>query len=185
VGELPRARADPTLPCVPPLVTGEWSFRIASEVVASPARVWSVISTFDGVNDELAPWLHMTAPRSVSRLTPETVPLGEKLFRSWILAFGVLPIDWDDLVLRRIEPERGFLETSTLLSHSEWRHERILTAITATTEAAGCLIEDRISGRPRVPGTGIFLAAVLRAVFRHRHRRLRRRFGVPAERRSW
>ena len=50
--------------------------------------------------------------------------LGERLFRSWILLFGVLPIDYDDITLVSIEPGRGFHERSSMLSMRVWEHER-------------------------------------------------------------
>jgi hypothetical protein len=35
---------------------------IASELPARPEAVWSRVASFEGVNDELRPWLRMTAP---------------------------------------------------------------------------------------------------------------------------
>jgi hypothetical protein len=36
---------------------------------------------------------------------------------------------------------------------------------------------DRLSFEPRLPGSGPLLERIIGATFRHRHRRLRRRFG--------
>jgi hypothetical protein len=38
-------------------------------------------------------------------------------------------------------------------------------------------VSDRLSFEPRLPGSGPLLERFIRATFRHRHRRLRRRFG--------
>lgn len=126
----------------------------------------------EGVNDELAPLLRMTHPADVDQLNPDNVPLGERLFRSWVLLFGVVPFDYDDLVLVRVEPGRGFLERSTMLSQRSWEHERTLE-----DAPGGCRVTDRIRFEPRLPLIGRPLRPLLRRFFRHRHRRLRRRFG--------
>jgi hypothetical protein len=79
-----------------------------SIVAASPEAVWERVSTFEGVNDELRPLLRMTVPARVRALDPSEVVLGERIFRSWVLLFGVLPIDFDYLTLFALEPGRGF-----------------------------------------------------------------------------
>ena len=142
-----------------------------SVLAAAPEAVWARVSTFEGVNYELAPLLRMTAPSSVRSLDPSEVVLGERIFRSWILLLGFVPIDYDDLTLVAIEPGRGFHERSRMLSMRVWEHERSLEP-----SAAGCRIRDRLGFEPRVPGTGALLERIVRAMFRHRHRRLRRRF---------
>src|SRR4051794_37088654 len=119
-----------------------------SVLAASQAKVWERVSTFEGINDELRPVLRMTAPARVRLLDPAEVVLGERLFRSWVLLFGVLPIDYDDLTLIALEPGRGFHERSRMLSMRVWEHERTLEP-----DGAGCLVRDRLSFEPRLPGT--------------------------------
>jgi ligand-binding SRPBCC domain-containing protein len=148
------------------------SVQLESRLPASPEAVWERVSTFEGVNDELGPVLRMTAPASVRALDPADVVLGERIFRSWVLLFGVLPIDYDDLTLIALEPGRGFHERSRMLSMRVWEHERTLTA-----DGSGCVVRDRLGFEPRLPGMGPLLERVIRATFRHRHKRLRRRFG--------
>jgi ligand-binding SRPBCC domain-containing protein len=143
-----------------------------SLVPASPDTVWGRVSTFEGINDELGPVLRMTAPARVRALEPSEVVLGERIFRSWVLLFGVLPIDYDDLTLVSLEPGRGFHERSRMLSMRVWEHERTLEP-----DGAGCLVRDRLSFEPRLPGMGSLLERIVRATFRHRHSRLRRHFG--------
>ena len=141
-------------------------------MAAPPDAVWAHVSTFEGINDELRPLVRMTAPASVRALEPADVVLGERIFRSWVLLFGVLPIDYDDLTLVALEPGRGFHERSRMLSMRIWEHERWLSP-----DGAGCRVLDRLSFEPRLPGMGPLIARFIRATFRHRHKRLRRRFG--------
>ena len=89
----------------------------------------------EGINDELAPLLRMTVPRGLDRLDLHGLGPGP-LGRSWLLLFGLIPVDYDQLGLERIEPGRGFLERSTMLSQRLWEHER-------TIEPAGGRLHDR------------------------------------------
>jgi ligand-binding SRPBCC domain-containing protein len=148
-------------------------FEVRSRLDATPRNVWDRITTPAGINAELMPLFRMTIPRGLTRLDPAEIEIGQPLGRSWILLFGILPIDYDDLMLVRLEPERGFLERSTMLSQRVWQHER-------TLEPDGldrCWIIDQIEFEPRLPLARAPLRALFRAVFRHRHRRLRKHFG--------
>jgi ligand-binding SRPBCC domain-containing protein len=157
-------------------VTRAFEFEVTSRLQADRGRVWNQVSSIEGVNYELAPLLRMTHPPEVVDLNPHNVPLGERLFRSWILLFGLIPFDYDDLVLVRVEPPRGFLERSSMLSMTTWEHERKLD-----DAGGGCLISDRIRFVPRLPLVGHLLRPIIRRFFLHRHRRLMRRFGgAPA-----
>lgn len=143
-------------------------FRISSLVPASPAEVWARVSTIEGINFELMPLARMTCPAGFVGLDPARVRLGERLFRSWVLLFGLVPIEYDDLTLLRVEPGRGFLESSRMLSQRRWVHERTLEAV-----PGGCRVTDRIGFEPRLPGSGRGFLGVFRFFFAHRHRRLR------------
>src|SRR5262249_49538334 len=135
------------------------------------AEVWARITTMEGINHELMPIARMTHPRDVTHLDPAALPIGERLFRSWILLFGVLPIDYDDITLLRFTPGVGFTESSPMLSQRRWDHERTLE------DANGaCRVTDRIAFVPRVPLLGPAMRAVFHQVFLHRHRRLRAAF---------
>ncbi len=78
--------------------------------------MWDRITTPEGINDEMRPYLRMTLPPGVEQLDPESVELGKPIGRSWILLFGLLPFDYDDVTLARLEAGRGFLERSRMLS---------------------------------------------------------------------
>ena len=144
----------------------------ATELSTSPDTVWARVASLEGINHELGPWMRMTAPRG-AELSPATVPLGRRWFRSWILLFGVVPFDYDHLCIERIEPGSGFLERSTMLSARTWEHERTLRPL----EDGGTLLTDRVAFVPRLPGTARGHRAIVAAIFRHRHRQLERFFG--------
>jgi ligand-binding SRPBCC domain-containing protein len=148
---------------------------VARSRLASPAeRVWEHASTMEGVNYELAPLLRMTHPPGIDRLDPSLAALGEPAFRSRVLLLGLIPVDYDDLTLVLVDVGRGFTERSSLATQRLWEHER---RIEPDGDAA-CELVDRIRHEPRVPVAARHQSALLRQVFRHRHRRLRRRFGV-------
>lgn len=148
------------------------AFEVSSVLSAPPEEVWARVSTPAGVNAELGPFFRMTFPEAFARVDPATVPLGRRVFRSWILLFGLLPIEYDDIAFEWIEPGRGFRECSTMLSQRRWIHER-----TIEPAGPGCRVIDRIRFEPRVPGLVWLFLPILRGIFRHRHRRLREAFG--------
>ena len=84
-----------------------------------------------------------------------------------------MPFDYDELTLVRLEPGRGFLERSRMLSQRLWEHERTLEP----SGEGGCLIADRVLWQPRRGVPGAALRPVIHRFFEHRHRRLQRRFG--------
>ena len=146
--------------------------RVSSRLGADPETVWKRVSSAAGVNDELGPLLRMTVPRGVDSLDLDVAEPG-RLGRSWVLLFGLIPIDYDDLVLERVDPGRGFLERSTMLSQRLWEHERTIEP----SADGGCTIGDRVAWESRLPVPGRLLRLLFSAIFRHRHRRLRRHFG--------
>ena len=143
-----------------------------SLLLARRADVWARVTTARGINDELRPLLRMTAPASLRREGLARVELGRRICRSFVLLLGVLPVDYDDVTLVRLDPPAGFLERSRMLSQRVWEHERTLEEV-----AEGCVLSDRVRYEPRLPVPDRALRALYAAVFRHRHRRLRRHFG--------
>jgi hypothetical protein len=157
----------------PPVSRGVFRFAVSSVVPALPSRVWSRVTTMAGVNAELMPIVRMTYPPERSALDVGVVVLGQRLFRSWILLFGVLPVDYDDLTLVRLTPGVGFAEESSMLSQRQWNHERVLE------DASGaCRVTDRVAFEPRVAWLGPVYLVIFRLLFHHRHRRLRRAFAA-------
>ncbi len=144
--------------------------------IAAPAdQVWARVTSIEGVNDELRPWMRMTVPRGLRGATLDDLPLGQRAGRSWILLFGVVPFDCDDLMLVEREPTR-FLERSSMLSMRVWEHERSVRPL----GERGCEVTDRMAFELRRPLALLGLARPVRAMIArlvaHRHRRLGRYF---------
>lgn len=146
--------------------------QVTSVVAAAPETVWARIGSAEGINHELRPWLKMTVPRSLRGRTLDDVPLGVPLGRSWVLVLGLIPFDYDDLMLAERQQGRRFLETSSTLTMVRWEHERVVVA-----HESGCKITDTVRFEPRGLGrrSRIFrraLRSTVTVIFRHRHRRL-------------
>ena len=97
--------------------------------------------------------------------------------RAWLRLFGVLPSDYDRLTIAELKPGHSFDEQSTMMSMRQWRHQRSVTP----DGDVKAVVRDRITFQLRAPlrpATPI-VAAGLRALFGHRHRRLQRHFGQP------
>ena len=144
----------------------------SSFLPADPQAVWDRVTTFEGVNDEFGGLLRMTAPREVREAGLSAVTVGPRVCRSWILLFGLLPVDYDDITLVELDPPRGFLERSPMLSNRVWEHRR-----TIAPAEGGCVVTDAIRYEPRLPVPHALLRRLYAAVFALRHRRLRKRFG--------
>lgn len=146
-----------------------------SVVAATPEQVWARVVTPEGINDELRPWLTMSMPRGAKNLTVDTVRVGTPVGRCWMRLFGVLPFDYDDLMIAELWPGRGFDEQSTMLSMRSWRHERTLES---TDPDGGTTVRDRLTFELRAPLRPLtpVIAAGIRALFGHRQRRLARHF---------
>ena len=146
-------------------------FWIFSDLCASREALWRHATSPEGVNYEMAPLLRMTFPTTEIDLAAAWAP-GKKLFRSWMLVGGILPVEYDDLTFIEVEPGYRFLERSQLLTQRVWEHERTLTAIDG-----GCRLTDRIAFEPRLGLPAALFLPTFRLVFGHRHRRLKKRFG--------
>ncbi len=150
-------------------------FEVRSRVQAPADVVWSRVTTPEGINDELMPIMRMTMPASMHGRGLADVAPGDHLGRSWLLLFGVVPFDYDDVTITAIEPGH-FLEQSTMMSMRSWQHERTITA-----DADGAIVSDRITFKLRsplvhVPGLARLLHRAIERMFRHRHRRVVRYF---------
>jgi ligand-binding SRPBCC domain-containing protein len=149
------------------------SLRFASELSAPVDAVWAVVATMKGVNDELSPWLGMTAPREAEGMHIDDAPVDVPLFDSWVLLFGVLPLDRHHFRIASVDRGRGFHERSTSWSERLWEHRR---SVEPYGDGA-CVLTDRLDFTPRVLGTGPLIERVVSALFRHRHAKLVARFG--------
>lgn len=142
-----------------------------SGLTASPAEVWQWISSFRGVATEMRPLLRMSVPRGIRGLAELDLTPGQPLFFSWLLLFGILPVDWSKLTLIEIEDGRGFIEQSPMGSMRMWRHERRIEPA-----ERGCAIIDRLTFEPRFAAPVV--AWFVRRFFAHRHAVLRKHLGA-------
>ncbi len=149
-------------------------FSVSSNLATEAETLWRHAVSPEGVNRELMPLIRMTFPAGVEDLTDSWRP-GARRFRSWLLAAGWVPVEYDDVVFEEVEPGQRFLERSSLFSQRVWEHERILEPV-----PRGCRITDRIRFVPRLAFLGWLYRPVFEAVFRWRHRRLRALFGEAA-----
>jgi len=150
--------------------------KAVSEVAAPIERVWAAVTSPEGINYELRPYLRMTVPRPLRGVTINDIAPGTKLGRSFFLLFGLLPFDYDNITVAEIDYGTRFLERSTMLSMSQWIHERKLRQCGDRTE-----VSDAVSFVPRaplgwVPGWSRVLRVILSFLFAHRHRRLQALF---------
>ena len=144
-----------------------------SLLAAPPEEVWARIVSVRGVNAELMPIVHMTFPRACVRLDESDLTDGQPVFRSVLLLFGVLPVDVHTCAALTFASGRGFSERSSSLVHRVWLHRRELRAVPGGTK-----LTDHLDYECRLPGLAAVLWPVLLGVFNHRHRQLRRHFGV-------
>src|SRR5437868_3676905 len=77
-----------------------------------PNEVWDRVTTIEGINDELGPWMRMTVPRGWATASLADIAPPMSVGRSWILLFGLIPFDYDDLGIESIG-DRCFDEQST------------------------------------------------------------------------
>jgi len=141
-----------------------------SDLAAPRQAVWDAVSRMRGVNDELWPFLRMTHAGHDDRLLPSS-ETGRVSFVSWILLFGALPIDRHSLCADPVG--FGFAEQSHSWLQRSWHHRRRLDEI-----PGGTRLRDDIEFEPRIGILAPVAALIVRAVFRHRHTRLARRFGA-------
>ena len=146
--------------------------------IASPAEiVWRRVTTPMGINDELMPLMRMTVPASMRGKSIADVRASSHLGRSWLLLFGILPFDVDDISIAELDPGRRFLERSSMLSMKRWEHER-----TVIPDGDACELRDRIGFElrvgSRIPGLERLIHHGLLRLFAHRHRRVARYFAT-------
>jgi hypothetical protein len=147
------------------------ALRFESRLAVPAAQVWQWITSVEGIRAELRPLLRMTAPKGVRSLGDMPITPGVPLFRSWILLFGFVPIDYTDLTLLELEPGSGFVEQSAMRSMRLWRHERRIAP--RPSHPGMVLLVDQLHFQPRMAGP--LVAWFVRRLFAHRHAVLRAR----------
>ena len=171
-----RLRSSPQRPDLLRRMSGSaGELEVSSVVAADAERVWRDATSLAAINAELMPLLKMTSPRRWSGRTLDEVPLGQRLFRSWLLLLGVIPVDYDDICIIEIGPGYRFLKRSEMMSASTWEHERIVVEELPGT----CRITDRVRFTARWLPLGPLLRGFVPRVFAHRHSRRTPRAATP------
>ncbi len=150
------------------------TFTFSSELQVS---VDDLLRTFtmSAVNAELRPLVRMTAPKSWASRSILEWPERQALFQSWILLFGVVPIDRHSFYFEIINPAEGFVESSSSTANSVWRHQRTVAPI-----RSGCRLTDTIHYQNRAPLLGALFKPLYGLVFFCRHRYLRTKYAGRA-----
>lgn len=150
-----------------------------SHLAAPAPEIWNRIVTAEGINDEMRPWLTMSLPPHLTGQSLDRAPIGVPLGRAWLRAFGMVPFEWDNLMLAELEPGRRFHEISSMITADRWEHERTLTPVGSHRTR----IHDRVVFRARCGGHGAeaLMHLLVNAVFTHRHHRLQRHFGASQD----
>lgn len=154
-------------------MTETFELRFDSILHAPQARIWTWITSAEGIAAEMRPWLRMTAPAGF-RLQPERVRPGEPLFRSRLLLLGIVPVDTAEMTLVAIDPGRGFVERSPMRSMRHWEHHRRIEPLPG---GQAVRLHDRLVFAPR--WCPRLVRQGVRGLFLHRHRVLGRHF-APA-----
>lgn len=150
------------------------NFQVSSNLEVGPKEVAELL-TMKGVNTELSPLIRMTAPLKWSHQAIFEWPTGRILFSSWILLFGIIPIDRHTFFFQSIDSQRGFVEKSSSLTNKLWHHCRDIHL-----NGSSCQVTDTVEFQCRLPLLTYILAPVYRFVFRNRHKVLRSLHGGSA-----
>jgi ligand-binding SRPBCC domain-containing protein len=147
----------------------------SSDVAAPPEQLWRHAGSMSGVNYELGPWVRMSHPARFASiadaLAAGAVP-GRTIFHSWITLGRLLLLDRHAFGFERLLPGEGFDERSHSWTQRLWLHRRRVVAI-----PGGTCVTDQLEFQPRLSLMAPLLRQIVAWLFRHRHRRLRRRFG--------
>jgi ligand-binding SRPBCC domain-containing protein len=136
-----------------------------TELNAKPEDAWQWITSFDCITKEMMPYMKMTTPKDFRLIESSRIVPGRRLFRSWIKAFGIIPIDYSDLSFDKIIDGKGFLENSTMGTMKYWKHERIIVPT-----INGCKVIDEVTFEPKLASS--LVGFLVDKFFKHRHKRL-------------
>lgn len=151
-----------------------YTYEISSELNVNPALLWDAVVTPANINREFRPVLRMTFPKGTRRITKPVV-INQTIFRSWLLLFGVLPIEYDDIAFSEVVEGQMFHEKSSLFFVRTWEHIRRITPT-----QCGSTLTDTIRFEPKVRILGSVQMQLFRLVFKLRHMNLAKTYGKLA-----
>lgn len=149
----------------------------SSVLEAPPDVVWERAGRVSGINDELWPLARMTCPAHLDRIAAPPHAVGQPSGHSWMLLFGVVPIERRSMQFDLLEEGR-FVDCSTGWLNGRWRHDRSMVG----GEDGSTLLVDKLVLEPPVRLMSPLVRAAVTWTFRRRHRRLGRHFHDRAER---
>lgn len=155
-------------------MTEDISLRFESKLRADRQEVWRWITSIEGIQAEMRPYLRMTAPEGVRSLNDLDISPGIPMFRSRVFLFGFIPFGHSDMTLVEIEQGHGFVEQSPMGSMEKWRHERWIKP--APGDARCVLLVDELTFRPRFAQR--LVGWFIRRLFEQRHKVLRAALGT-------
>lgn len=115
----------------------------------------------------------MRGQPGLDRLDSEAFVPRRPLGRFTLMLAAIVPVGRIDLTLASLDIGEGFVECSPVTGLRSWRHERSISI-----HPRGTSLLDRLTFEPRVAPVATRL--LIARLFRHRHRRLRRRWGGTA-----
>lgn len=146
------------------------SLTFESKLKATPEQVWQSITSIEGLTYEMLPLMRLTVPKGYKTLSDIYPRKAEANFRSWVLLFGIFPIDHTDLQLKSLTPLKGFVEESNMASMKYWRHERKIAPV---SEGVTSVIDELTFEPLRLKSLS---ALVIQKFFEHRHKKLKQKF---------
>jgi len=147
-------------------------FEIATHLSVEPVKLYRELLTINGVNRELAPYINMSAPKQWRAKQISEWPVGAFFFNSRVTLFGLIPIDSHRFKFSEVS-ESGFSESSKTLMNKEWNHTRSIVAA-----GSGSKVKDLIEYKSKLSIVGIILMPVFKAIFKHRHKKLKAKYGT-------
>ena len=148
------------------------NFEMESILKSDIERLSKELFTMKGVNEELYPIVTMSAP-TIWKSKPITDwPKNTKLFKSRINFLGYIPIDLHDFEFSDISKD-GFKENSSSLMNKQWKHERSIVQ-----SGDDVIVRDRVDYESKVGLVGLLLKPVYKSIFRHRHSKLKAKYGT-------
>ena len=143
-----------------------------SKLRAPSTHVWEWITSVEGISAEMWPFFRMTFPKGIHSLHDLQITPGDRMFRSYVFLFGVLPIDYSDMTLLELDTGKGFIEQSPMGSMKLWRHERRI--VPCSSDPSVVLLVDQLTFQPRMAQR--LVGWFIQHVFHHRHKVLRGNF---------
>jgi hypothetical protein len=150
----------------------EFTFTVSSVIHCHRKQLWNDITKLKNVNYELMPILKMTYPKQADIADIQSIKKGEVLFKSYFLLLGFIPVDLHYLRVVVVKDGYFFHENSYSLINSTWKHHRTLEGI----DEEYTKITDWIRFNPKIPFLGYILKPFIHYLFKHRHRRLLKKY---------